>query len=397
VTVTANVPGGHPAAPGWWRRIWQRPEARLSDAGFHGEMLVAGVRLLVVLILVYIPADEYIGRGFGPEARDPRALLTASAAALVGALLIYSAVNRNWGRSWIGFASSILDVTLVSALLAVFLLLDRPHEAVNNAIIFPAYFLAIAATSLRYDSRVCLVTGALAVAEYGAIVFTAQWLWDLNDPSYAPFHHGVFSWDAQVARLAALAAATMLAVTLVVRARELRHMSSRDRFTGLLNRATLDERLRQEAAYALSVDGALAVGMIDIDHFKRFNDRYGHGGGDQALRRVSRILRGSFRETDAVARYGGEEFCVLLPGVDASQARPLFERIRRTVETEEIPLDGWPEPARLTVSVGVAVVPHDGAEPRELLERADRRLYEAKQGGRNRVIGPAVEQETEGA
>ncbi len=376
---------------GLWARLWNRPEPQLSDAGFHGEMLVAGVRLLVVVILVYIPANEYLGKGFevGATHRDPRALLTAAVAALVGSLLVYSAVNRNWGRSWIGFASSMLDVTLVSGLLAVFLILDRPHEAVNNAIIFPAYFLAIAATALRYDSRVCLVTGSLAVAEYGCIVYLAQHFWDLADPSFAPFRHGMFSWDVQIARLVALAVATALAATSVVRARELRTMSSRDRFTGLLNRTTLDERLRSETDYALAVGGGFAVAMIDIDHFKRFNDTYGHAGGDEALRRVSNILRGSFRDTDAVARYGGEEFCVLLRQVGVEQARPLFERIRRRIETQEIPLAGWPEPARLTVSIGVALFPGDGESPRAVLERADRRLYEAKQGGRNQVVGPA--------
>jgi len=390
VPTSDNVFTDHAAAPGLWERLWQRPESQLSDAGFHGEMLVAGVRLLVVLILVYIPADEYLGAGFwSGTSRDPRALLTAAVAALVGSLLIYSAVNRNWGRSWIGFASSMLDVTLVSGLLGVFLVLDRPHEAVNNAVIFPAYFLAIAATSLRYDSRVCLVTGSLAVAEYGTIVFLAQHFWDLDSPVYAPYRHGMFSWDVQIARLVALSAATLLATTIVVRARELRTMSSRDRFTGLLNRATLDERLRRGCDYAQAMGTELAVAMIDIDHFKRFNDTYGHAGGDEALRRVSDILRRSFRETDAVARYGGEEFCVLLTDVGIQQAGSLFERIRRTVEAQEIPLSGWPEPARLTVSIGVAVFPGDGATPRDVLERADRRLYEAKLAGRNRVGTPA--------
>jgi len=390
VTASEGDPADRTDTPGLWARLWQSPEQQLSDAGFHGEMLVAGVRLLVVLILIYIPADEYLGKGFNADVtqRDPRALLTAAVAALVGSLLIYSAVNRNWGRSWIGFASSMLDVTLVSGLLAVFLVLDRPHEAVNNAIIFPAYFLAIAATSLRYDSRVCLVTGSLAMAEYGAIVYLAQHFWDLADPSFAPFRHGMFSWDVQIARLVALGVATALAATIVVRARELRTMSSRDRFTGLLNRATLDERLRDEVKYTQAVGGEFAVAMIDIDHFKRFNDTYGHAGGDEALRRVSDILRRSFRDTDAVARYGGEEVCVLLQGVSNEQARPLFERIRRTVETQEIPLSGWREPARLTVSIGVAIFPRDGGTPRVVLERADRRLYEAKQAGRNQVVGP---------
>lgn len=379
--------GTAPSPASVWRRIWQPPEPQLQDVGFGGEMLVAGVRLLVVVLLVYIPANEYVGQGF--EGGDIRALLTAAAAALMGALLVYSAVHRNWGRSWIGFASSVLDVSMVSALLGVFLLLDRPHEAVNNTVIFPAYFLAIAATSLRYDQRICLATGFLAVVEYGALVWVATSFWNLDDPSFAPFRHGAFSWATQGARLLSLGAATALAATIVVRARELRSLSSRDRFTGLLNRATFDERLRRQARFARATGGEFAVAMIDIDHFKRFNDTYGHAGGDVALRRVSRILRGSFRETDAVARYGGEEFSVLLPDVGIEHTRPLLERIRRAVEALAISLPGRDRPASLTVSIGVASWPADGRSVDAVLAAADHRLYAAKHRGRNLVVGPA--------
>lgn len=364
---------GAPASA--WRRLWQRPEPQLVDIGYGGEILIAGVRLLVVLILVYIPASEYVGRGF--EGGDIRALLTAAAAGLVGALAIYSAVNRSWGRSWIGFASSMLDVTLVSALLALILLLGRPLEAVTDTVVFPAYFLAIAATSLRYDPRICLFTGSLAVAEYGALA-----LW-------AAAAAGAVPWPIQGVRLLSLAAATGLAATIVVRARELRSLSSRDRFTGLLNRATFDERLRRQALAARATGGEFAVAMIDIDHFKAFNDAYGHAGGDVALRRVSEILRRSFRDTDAVARYGGEEFSVLLPGVGTEQTQPLLERIRRTVEASSLPVPSREHAGRLTVSIGVAIWPHDADTPEEILGAADRRLYQAKQGGRNLVVGPA--------
>lgn len=368
--------------PGLVRRIWQQPEARFSDAGFSAEMMMAGVRLLVVLLLVYIPADQYIGQGFSRG--DLRVLLTAAAAALLGSLAIYSAVNRHWGRSWISFVSSLLDVSLVSGVLALFLVLDQPAQAVQDVAVFPAYFLAIGATSLRYDSRVCLVTGTLAVLQYGAIVTLAfegvrRGLWPVEEP---------LVWETQVARLVALAVATVLAVSLVVRARELRTLSSRDRFTGLLNRATFDERLRIEEAVALATAQSFAVGMIDIDHFKRFNDTHGHAGGDAALRQVAAVLRRSFRGSDVVARYGGEEFSVLLLGVGADQSRPLFERIRQIVAGLPIRLPGHPGAASVTVSIGVAVFPEDGASADEVLAVADRRLYEAKAAGRNLVVSP---------
>ncbi|HLE84423.1 MAG TPA: GGDEF domain-containing protein [Thermoanaerobaculia bacterium] len=363
-----------------WRRLWQRPEPQLVDVGYGGEILIAGVRLLVVIILVYIPASEYVGQGF--EGGDIRALLAAAAAGLVGALAVYSAVNRSWGRSWIGFASSLLDVTMVSGLLGMLVVLGRPYDAVHDTVIFPVYLLAIAATSLRYDPRICLFTGSLAVVEYSGLV-----LWAAAGPA-VPAAAGAVSWGLQAVRLATLAAATGLAATIVVRARDLRSLSSRDRFTGLLNRTTFDERLRRETILARATGGELAVAMVDVDHFKRFNDTYGHAGGDEALRRVAEILRRSFRDTDAVARYGGEEFSVLLPGVGIRQTRPLLERIRSAVEDLTLLFPAHDAPARLTVSIGVAIWPHDGDAPGEILEAADRRLYQAKQGGRNLVVGP---------
>jgi diguanylate cyclase (GGDEF)-like protein len=369
----------------FWKQIWQRPDARHVQAGYETELPMAGVRLLVVVLLVYVPADRYLGVGFGAGGvggdRDPRVLLTAAVAALVGALLIYSAVQRHWGRSWISFASSLLDVTLVSGVLALFLVLGQPRQAVADVAIFPAYFLAIMATSLRYDARVCLLTGSLAVAEYAAIVAAAWLSWLAAEP---------FAWADQVARLVALGVATALAVWVVVRARELRSLSSRDRFTGLLNRATFDERLRVEEPIALATGHGFAVGMIDIDHFKRFNDTHGHAGGDVALKQVAEVLRGAFREADVVARYGGEEFSVLLVGIGPEHTMPLFERIRRTIGELAVSVPDRDEPASVTVSIGVAVFPVDGTGAGEVLATADRRLYEAKAAGRNRVVGPVV-------
>jgi diguanylate cyclase (GGDEF)-like protein len=357
--------------PSLWRRIWSPPEPEISSAGFGGELLVAGVRLLIVVALLYFPIHELLQK---PGGYDPLALLTTATIGLLLALFVYSATSRRWGRSWIGFASSVLDVSLVSAMLAVFLILGRPHEATGNLAIFPIYFLAIAATSLRYDARICLLTGALALVQYAGLIVYADWRWHLRALAFAPF--------------AQLAGATLIAATIVVRSRELRLLSTRDRFTGLLNRAVFNEQLEREVAFGRRENGRFAVAMLDIDHFKKFNDTYGHAGGDEALRAVARTLRDSCRSTDVVARYGGEEFALILPGVMSGRATDLLERFRRVVAVKAIHLAGRSKPASVTVSIGVAIWPDDGETPAEILRCADQRLYQAKEQGRDRVIGP---------
>jgi diguanylate cyclase (GGDEF)-like protein len=381
-----------------WRRVWSAPEQEISSAGFGGELLVAGFRLLILVVLLFFPLRElFLQRQQGSDVfslltrqrgGDIIALLTASTVGLGLALVIYSATSRRWGRAWIGFASSLLDVSLVSAVLTISLILGRPHEATNNLAIFPVYFLAIAATSLRYDARICLLSGALALGEYVAIVLYADWRWNLNSAAFAPYVYGQFHWSTQIWRMAQLVGATALAATLVVRSRELRLLSTRDRFTGLLNRAVFNEQLEREVAFARREDGRFAVAMIDIDHFKKFNDTYGHAGGDEALRSVATTLRESCRATDVVARYGGEEFALVLPGVMSARATDLLERIRRVLAVKPIHLPNRPKPVSLTVSVGVALWPDDGQNAAEILRCADQRLYEAKSQGRDRVVGP---------
>jgi diguanylate cyclase (GGDEF)-like protein len=371
--------------PSWWRRVWSPPELEISTAGFGGELLVAGVRLLIVVVLLYFPIRELLHK---PGGHDALALLTTATIGLFLALAVYSANHRRWGRAWIGFASSVLDVSLVSAMLAVFLVLGRPHEATNNLVIFPIYFLAIAATSLRYDPRICILTGVLALVQYATLVLYAGWRWDLNSAAFAPYAFGLFHWGAQVWRMVQLLGATVIAATIVVRSRELRLLSTRDRFTGLLNRAVFNEQLEREAAFARREDGHFAVAMLDIDHFKKFNDTYGHAGGDEALRAVARTLREACRSTDVVARYGGEEFALILPGVMSGRATDLLERFRRVVAVKPITLPGRPKPASVTVSIGVAIWPDDGGTPAEVLRCADQRLYQAKAEGRDRVVGP---------
>jgi diguanylate cyclase (GGDEF)-like protein len=157
--------------------------------------------------------------------------------------------------------------------------------------------------------------------------------------------------------------------------RELTRTARLDTVTGIGNRRALDETLAGLAGRRL------AAVLLDLDHFKAFNDRNGHLSGDAALARVGEILRATVRDRDLVFRYGGEEFLILLPGSDLSGAARLAERVREAVEQ-----DARTGPWGLTVSAGVAVADRfNSANPTQLLRRADRALYQAKRLGRNRV------------
>lgn len=167
----------------------------------------------------------------------------------------------------------------------------------------------------------------------------------------------------------------------------LRGQANTDGRTGLTNSRAFDESVERRLA-ARGSDARAAVLMLDLDHFKEFNDRYGHPAGDEALRVFAGLLRSSIRETDVAARYGGEEFAIYLHDTDAAAAAEIAERIRERTETTIIPL-GPGQTGRLTVSVGIAAAPDDGLDRVGLLRAADEALYRAKLAGRNCVIPSA--------
>jgi diguanylate cyclase (GGDEF)-like protein len=124
--------------------------------------------------------------------------------------------------------------------------------------------------------------------------------------------------------------------------------------------------------------------MLDLDQFKAINDQWGHLAGDEALRQVARLLVRTIRAVDSAYRYGGDELTILLPDRNLAAARGLAERVRQAVEGLEIHLEGGGKVA-LTVSVGIAIYPDDGASVQKLVAAADAAMYEAKRGGGNRV------------
>jgi diguanylate cyclase (GGDEF)-like protein len=163
----------------------------------------------------------------------------------------------------------------------------------------------------------------------------------------------------------------------------IRDAAYRDFLTGLRNRKFFFEHCaRAHDAAALPGGGPLAVAMLDVDHFKRVNDTYGHDGGDAALKHLAALLQEHLPEADTVARFGGEEFCALVPGVDRAGATAIFERLRRAVEAAPVTHAG--AEIRFTISIGLALQPRATLAAR--VSRADELLYQAKESGRNRVI-----------
>jgi diguanylate cyclase (GGDEF)-like protein len=160
--------------------------------------------------------------------------------------------------------------------------------------------------------------------------------------------------------------------------------ASTDYLTGLPNRRTLHHRGAVAFERASAGGAEFAVALVDIDHFKSINDRFGHDVGDQALRHIGHLLASACRDGEMAARQGGEEFVVLLDGADADHAQIAAERLRRMIEAS--PYDDDAGPLALTVSIGVAALTAADSGFDHLLSRADQALYRAKAEGRNRVV-----------
>jgi len=161
---------------------------------------------------------------------------------------------------------------------------------------------------------------------------------------------------------------------------ELERLSVTDPLTGLDNRRRMMEALQNEVLRSRRLEHVFAVIMVDVDHFKSYNDAHGHQAGDEALKRVATVLRESLRDVDSVARYGGEEFFVLLPETTTDEAADLAKRVRSALAKQ-------PPPAgAVTLSFGVASYPAHGLNGEALIGAADEALYEAKNGGRDRVV-----------
>jgi diguanylate cyclase (GGDEF)-like protein len=225
------------------------------------------------------------------------------------------------------------------------------------------------------------MTSGLAVLQYVGI---AGYAWHRLE-LFGVGADSAFGWNIVVGRLIMLIAAALISIAAVVRAQRLRMLSTTDRLTGTANRGLFDQRLAEEESRARRYGHPFAIALLDVDHFKRFNDSFGHVAGDRALQTLAQTLKTSMRQSDLVSRYGGEEFAVILPETGLEEAARKLELTRRLIAATEIDIDAR-RYAKIDVSAGVAAFPRDGADARSVLAAADARLYEAKRAGRGRVI-----------
>ena len=379
----------HPASGGYTEGaaqppVWARPDPVFAVAGIEGEFVVARVRLLAMALLLIAPTWNIV--------HHPHELMhvtgfSVTLAAALAAVGIWWTLRQGRWRPWIGFASSAFDVSMVSLALVSFLIVASPMVALNSKVTFEMYFLAIVATSLRYDARICIVVGLLTLAEYGGLWAWAATHYDLTDPVYIG-DSGPYSAVDLSTRLILLALATILALTIVRRAQRLLYLAARDRLTGLFNRGHFDRALAAALATSARDGQPLSLAILDLDHFKRINDDHGHAVGDRVLVQVAHLLDRAMRRTDVVARYGGEEFVILMPGTPRSAALERMEGLRREVAETSIDL-GDGESLTLNFSAGVAgtVADAGAATPKALMNCADQRLLAAKRAGRGRCIG----------
>ncbi|MEM8705444.1 MAG: sensor domain-containing diguanylate cyclase [Actinomycetota bacterium] len=189
--------------------------------------------------------------------------------------------------------------------------------------------------------------------------------------------------DADRSRLEPIAPALGGALETASELGTLTKLAMVDGLTSLGNRRRLDGDLETNLASAVAGDAPLGFAMIDVDHFKTYNDTHGHAAGDEVLRKVAATIERCVRESDVVYRYGGEEFSILFPGATPEEAAQVAERVRATVEAEPFAGEERQPGGSLTISVGVATLATGGAD--DIRERADQALYQAKHNGRNQV------------
>ncbi|MBX9929032.1 MAG: GGDEF domain-containing protein [Gemmatimonadaceae bacterium] len=316
--------------------------------------------------------------------------LVGAVFALSIGLGLYWLAQRGRYATWLGFATSIFDVSVVSAVQAAFVVQGFPLIAANTRTTFAIGLLALFGTALRYDGRICVVAGTLAIVQYGAIQYFAHEQWvaggRLGDLTY-----GTYMVGDQIGRLIILGCATALAAIIVERTRVLRRSSTHDALTGLQNRSFFEERFAEELLRARRYGRPLVVAMIDVDHFKAINDTWTHAAGDEVLRELAGIFREAMRRTDIVARYGGEEFVMALPETELQEAIAKLESVRAKVAATAIVVPRVAQTLRITITIGVASYPVDAMERSELVLTADDRLLHGKRTGRNRLVSSDVQ------
>jgi two-component system cell cycle response regulator len=356
----------------------ERPDEILLEVGAGGELLVARLRVLIAVLLLLMPLANWLGDGTAWE----------TAVGVVGAVLVL-VTSRIWlglalrkrRYRWLPAVSSVFDVSVVSFVL-VLLALQDPTAALNSAVVWCCYPLAIFATALRHDLRVTLLGGAAAILQF-ALLWMVLAL-GAEGPLVSAAY-GTVSVSSELQRLVILIAVTLVTALVVFRAQRLTQLSGTDGLTGLPNRSYLTHRVPALVAEARIAGQTLSLALIDLDSFRLINAELGHLAGDRALRHAVKVLRMELGREEPMIRIGGEEF-VLVLRLPIGAAWERVESLRRKLESQPFLPDPDEAPRRLTLSAGLSSCPQDANDLSGLMKRADQRLRVAKALGRNRVV-----------
>lgn len=347
--------------------------------GRRARIVVNRVRLVACLFAILTPLWIVVDLVALPLALSWR-LALARLLASVAFFMLYRHYRAGGTlmQAWAGMAC-LFAIPSLFYVVSHLLLLSHELEGLSAAIgtgyaFLPFVLLAgLAIFPLTLAESIGFALPALAAHMVGGMLewTTVDW----------PSFWGSFWLQVLIAGVAALACTSQLAFMIA-----LVQQAVRDPLTGAFSRRSGEEVLELQATLALRCQSPLCVAFIDIDHFKSINDKFGHHVGDQALKGLAERVGGELRKGDVLVRWGGEEFLLLLPNTTSAQAMQALARLRRCG------LGMRPDGEAITASIGVAEWFEDGAyDWRQLLKLADARMYQAKQNGRNRLVGRDVE------
>jgi two-component system cell cycle response regulator len=370
--------------PDMFRTLRARPDELMLEIGASGERLVARIRAFLSAICLVLPLVAAAS-----HAKVSETLIGLAAVVFINIMAqVWLALARDPRRhGWLPYATGTYDITTTTAVLALLALGDRA-AGLNSLVVWGFYPIAILITALRNDGRLTLYVGALSIVQYGLLIIfimaSAQAPEQLVSVDY-----GTVSTASQIERLILLLLTTVLTITIVQRMQRLIELSGKDGLTGLPNRMWLAQQMPRILDAARSGGGSLTLALIDLDHFRRFNDEVGPRDGDRALRQIAVDFSNMLEPREHVARIGGQEFVLVLQ-CPIGSAWERSDRLRRMVAERLFVPDSGAESQQITFSVGLVAWPQDGSDLSTLLRTADRRLQKAKRDGSNRVVARDV-------
>ena len=358
----------------WMLTTDKRQRIRLAMSGLAA--------LLMVFCLVVMNSVAAAGLASTSEVR------VWTACSVLGLIAVYAAIRSGWSRRFKDPALTLAQILYAITCCAAAFVIAGPARGVT---------LPILATILMFGIFGLTTRQMLGVLVYSLVAFgvASGVVAARDEPDYPPVVAAAYVGMVVVVLLSSTFLTTRVQSTrehlrrqkaeLAQALEQIRQLATHDDLTGLLNRRAMLDRMQLEQRRSLRSGSPLLIAQLDIDHFKAVNDTHGHAAGDLVLQSFADTVRRNVRDTDVLARWGGEEFVLLLCDTPAADAVALMERLRQAVQAMQVPVAQGGQPITVTVSIGLAR--HTPADPLAgTLERADRALYAAKAGGRNRVV-----------